>query len=92
MNPQCACWHENFYLALRDYRRSTDWCKQPSQVEIDACVKAFELRSDEPEHSDNMPIAKAIQMSKLYGELLFGCRRGSEEHQEITELAIKFAR
>lgn len=90
MNPQCECWQQTLYLALRYNRRSTDFCQQPSQLEIDACLKAYELGLTED--ADNISIANTVQMAKLYGELLFTCRSGSEEHHQLTERAIKYAR
>lgn len=89
MNPQCESWHQSLYLGLRCYRRSIDFRQKPSQLEIDACKKAYELGSGE--HGDNISNG-TVEMAKLYSELLFTCRRGSKEHQETTELAIKFAR
>lgn len=90
MNPQCAGWHHSLYLALRYLRRSTNFTQNPSQLEIDACEKAFELESIE--HAGNISIGNAVTMTKLYGELLFTCRRGGPQHQKFSEQAIKFAR
>lgn len=91
MNPQCASWYQCYHLALRYHRRSTDFSQQPSQLEIDACLKAYELGSDV--HADgNILIGNTVQMAKLYADLLFNIRRGSKEHQETSDKAIKFAR
>lgn len=90
LNPQCACWHRSLYSALRSIRRSTDSLQQPSQLEIDACKTAYKLESGGD--AENVAIGNTVQMAKLYCELLFTCRRGDEEHKQITERAFKFAR
>lgn len=83
-------WQHNLYLALRYYRRSTNFGKPPSKPEIDACEKAYELNSSQ--QGDNVSMESVIQMAKLYAELLFNGPRGGEEHQKITVQAINFAR
>lgn len=77
-------------MALREHRRSTDFRQSPSEQEIGACKKVFELESGgDP---NNISLSSAVSMSLLYGELLLFCKRGTREHQEISEQAVKFAR
>lgn len=75
---------------MRQLRRSSDFRQRPCQLEIDACEKAFELDSDA--HPDNISMGSAVAMTRLYGELLLNCRRGSMEHQELSERAVTFSR
>lgn len=90
LNPQYAGWHESLYTALRELRRSTNFGQRPSPQEIEACEKVFELESDgDP---NNISIGTAVTMSNLCAELLLSCSRGSREHQEISDKAIRFAR
>lgn len=91
LDPKCATWHQNLYSALRYHRRSQNYCQQPSRLEISACEEAYKLGSGE-HGSENILIGATVQMAKLYAELLFDCQNGSDEHQKMTELAIKFAR
>lgn len=83
-------WQHNLYSALRYLRRSTNYREPPSKPEIDACEKAYEL--DASQLGDNASMESAVQMAKLYAELLFNGPRGGEEHQKVTAVAINFAR
>ncbi len=88
MNPQWAGWQHTLYFAMRTHRRYTDFLQRPSQLELDACERAYELEANEK----NISMCNVVAMARMHQELLHFCPRGSLEHHEITERAIKFAR
>lgn len=90
MNPQWAGWQQTLYVAMRQHRRSTDFFQRPSQLEIDACERSYELEANE--RRGNFSICSALAMARMHQDLLRYCRRGSLEHHEMSERAIKFAR
>lgn len=91
LNPNCVCWQQTLYSALRGFRRSTDFRQHPSQREIQCCEKSLQLWKDEHK-TDVVPIGIAVQMTRLYNDILFNCERGSRRHREISSEVLKYAR